>query len=282
MTIEPGEAQQPVEPSERVDAPGFGLESPGPAPEPESRTRTAGLFVVVLVVAILGAGAGAAIVGLIGAGNAGPTIDPQMADLADKVYAGLPPDARRDLATELERLLGDRVAGKTPTQIATEAALATARGFARLDDATLVRRLELQTTALDRATTRACAAFMRMAFGGVTAFDLSVAAELVLQLDESELTEWYRLSLDAIRAELNGTPARRSVTDDEFFAAFTPISDRWSAADIALINAVTSSPATATDEDVCRVAKLVYGDLGILTPADRAVIALYDINPPGS
>jgi hypothetical protein len=282
MTLDssdPGPTEAPQ--ATAVDAPGPG--EAGSSDEPEGRTRTAGLFVVVLVVAILGAAAGSAIVGaVLSWRDAASAVDPELAAIADQVYAGLPPGTRQELAAELERLMGDRLEGKTPRQIATEVAEATRLGLARLDDATLVRRLELQATALERASTAGCAAFMRMAFGGTSALDLSVAAQVVLQLSEAELNEWYALSLDGLRAELDGTPPRRSVSDDQFLTAFAPISERWTAADVALINAVTNDPASATDADACRMATLVYGDLELLSPGARAIVALYDINPPGS
>jgi hypothetical protein len=206
--------------------------------------------------------------------------DSALAAIADDLFKGVPEAARDEFRDAYRELLADRMQGKNALQIANETAELTRKGFARLGDDDLVRRLDLQTLALGRASTEDCAAFMRMGLGGIGNIDLAVAGRIVLELDGDELVEWYRLSIKALRAQLAESPAARIASQADFEAAFGDIAARWNQSEVDLVTSVTANPASASDADVCRLADLIYGHLDVLSDADYATLALYDISPP--
>ncbi|HEX5589711.1 MAG TPA: hypothetical protein VFX65_05430 [Candidatus Limnocylindrales bacterium] len=196
----------------------------------------------------------------------------------EAMFEGLPADVRDEIAGDLETLVGDRFDGLTSEEVVEEGARLTRSGLARLDDESLVRRLELQTLALGRVPTADCAAFMRGGFAGGSV-DTGIATRVLTALDEDELIEWYRITARAMRAELEGMPARRSVTEPEFQAAFAPIAATWSPDEVELVELVSADPVGVTDDQMCRFVDLVYGRIDVLDRDQLAVVSLYDINP---
>lgn len=223
----------------------------------------------------------AAVVVAIGAGIVAnlPPADPGLA-AAEEIFGDLPADVREQLAREMIDVAGDRFDGMTSAEVTEASARLTRAGFSRLSDEDLLRRLELQTLALERASTADCATFLRHALTAPTEIDLEAVTAILDELEEDELVEWYRLGVRAMTAEIQGTPPKRTVGDDAFFAALDPISSAWTVDELALIQAVGADPTGSTDADVCTFGDLLYGRVDQLSRDQQAVVALYDIAVP--
>lgn len=262
-TANPEAAREVAQASDAGSAP--------PPPHPPARARRVPwtLFVVGVLAAIVAFAAFQAL-------NR-PEPDSDTARL-EAMFEGLPPDVRDEIAGDLEALIGDRFDELATDDVVEEGARLTRSGLARLDDESLVRRLELQTLALGRVPVADCAAFMRGGFAGGSA-DTGIATRVISALDQNELVEWYRITARAMRAELEGAPARRSVTEPDFQAAFAPIAATWSPDEVELVELVSADPAGVTDDEMCRFVDLVYGRIDVLDREQLAIVSLYDINP---
>jgi hypothetical protein len=87
-------------------------------------------------------------------------------------------------------------------------------GLARLDDATLARRLRLSATAVGKMPVAACAAFTRERVNNGRLRDATADAFLgALAVDEQK--DWVEIHVAAIEADVHETPVPRTVTDEE-------------------------------------------------------------------
>jgi hypothetical protein len=196
--------------------------------------------------------------------------------LGEQVFAKIPGDARDALVSDLRSAVGNRLDNLSAADQRTQVSTMIKDGYARLDDASLSRRLQLEVKALDQADPAACAAYGRASFGSAS-MPPDVALNLISSLDPTDLTEWYRLAMQAIKADVAATAPTRSVSNADFVAAFRPVINQLSAGQDATIAAVTQDLARATDDQVCQAVRFIY-DATVATPGiDLATISLFDL-----
>ncbi|TAJ99319.1 MAG: hypothetical protein EPO36_12405 [Chloroflexota bacterium] len=239
---------------------------PGSAPgEPSRRRSTLGRWVLIGVVIVV-----------VSAVSAYLRRPEPVTQLGMDMFARIPSEQRDALTDDLRAAVGGRFDAMSTSEARTEVAALVQAGFARLDDARLARHLDLLVTAIFRAKEATCASFGRSSLGG-TAVDEAVVLDLVNALETADLEEWYRLSVDAIAAEMAGEPPARTVSDAEVELALQPVYESWTVAEQEVVAVVIANLATASDADVCRAVRLAYDGTNLVPEADQAIISLYDM-----
>lgn len=189
----------------------------------------------------------------------------------------LPTDVREAYEQRMEAAAGSQLDGLSDAQIATKIDGWLAGGYPRLDDARLVRHLELAVQALGATDEATCAAFGRHSLVGAAFTDES-EAKLVGALDSAATVEWVGLNVDAIEAELRGFPEAVAVSGAESDALVTKLLDRLTEAELATFAALGGGES-ATDPDTCGAIRSLYNGILVLDPADKALMARIDVQP---
>jgi hypothetical protein len=240
-----------------------------PASRPKGRILAAGGIVAAVVIGlalkfvlplVVGGVVGSALSGAFG----GP-------------WERLPSDVRDVYEQRLETAAGSQLDGLSDTQIATKIDGWLAGGYPRLDDAKLIRHLELAVQALNATDEATCAAFGRTSLVGA-AFPDAAEAKLVGALDSSSTIEWVGLNVDAIEADLRGSPDPVAVSAAESDALVTRLLDRMSEAELATFAALGGG-GSATDPETCGAIRALYNGILVLEPADKALMARIDVQP---
>jgi hypothetical protein len=196
--------------------------------------------------------------------------------LGEQVFARVPGDARDALVSDLRSAVGNQLDNLSAVDQRTRVSTMIRDGYARLGDAQLGRRLQLEVKALDRSDAAACAAYGRASFGSGS-MPPDVALNLINALDTADLTEWYQLAVQAIKADVAGTTPARSVSQADFVAAFRPVINQLSASEAATITAVTQDLAGSSDADVCRAVRIIYDTTVATAGIDLATVSLFDL-----
>lgn len=189
----------------------------------------------------------------------------------------LPTDVREAYEQRLETAAGSQLDGLSDAQVATKIDGWLAGGYPRLDDARLVRHLELAVQALGATDEATCAAFGRHSLVGA-AFPDESEAKLVGALDSAATIEWVGLNIDAIEADLRGSPEPVAVSVAESDALVTKLLDRLSEAELATFAALGGG-RSATDPETCGAIRSLYNGILVLDPADKALMARIDVQP---
>lgn len=189
----------------------------------------------------------------------------------------LPTDVREAYEQRLEAAAGSQLDGLSDAQIATKIDGWLTGGYPRLDDAKLIRHLELAVQALNATDEATCAAFGRNSLAGV-AFSDEFEAKLIGALDPAATTEWVGLNVDAIEAELRGSPEPLAVSAAESDALVTRLLARQPEAEIATLAALADGES-ATDPETCVAIRSLYNGILVLDPADKALMARIDVQP---
>jgi len=147
----------------------------------------------------------------------------------------------------------------------------------RLDDASLVRRLKLQTRAIDGAAEADCGAFSRASLAGKQVSG-DIGLRVIANLDGQALAEWMDLQADAIEAELASAPPQHRVTDSDVDTTLQSIFAGMDQAMIDRIVAVNDHPATSSDAEVCAAVRAIYDSGVTLTTPEIELLARYDVS----
>jgi hypothetical protein len=250
--------------------PGGAPESAGSPPAGRPRAKwLAGLGVVAVVAGIalkfvlplvIGSAIGSAFSGAFG----GP-------------WEKLPSDVRAGFEQRLETASAGQLKGLSDAQTGSKIEGWLTAGMPRLDDARLVRHLELLTQSLDQADEATCAAFGRHSVNGAALAD-DASEKLIGTLDQAALIEWIGLNVDAIEAELRGSPEAKVVSATESDAVLNRMVASMTEADLTTIGAL-SSGQTLPDAQACAAIRSLYGTTRALDPADKVVMARFDVQP---
>lgn len=266
---EPREPEAPVSP-ETPAAPEAWVPAAAPPVESTAKTsstrRRAGIIGIILaLLAIPGAKfvlpliVGQTALAVIGAAMGGP-------------YAKLPADVRAGFEQRFERVAPTGFTGMSEQEQADWIKDALSDGMPRLGDDLLVRRLSLQTLALEKADTSTCAAF---ALEDPVTDETST--KLVGYLDGDDLEDWFDIAISAIEAHAAGTAAPEAPSDAEFEPVFGAVFAGMAAADQEAV--VALAEGNADEATACQAWLAVYRAIETLEPATRAMAARYDVLP---
>jgi hypothetical protein len=150
-------------------------------------------------------------------------------------------------------------------------------GYSRLDDRHLTRHLELEVDALNKTDVGTCAAFGRSSIAG-TPIDSATSNKIVGALDQASMVEFLGMNVEAIEAELRGSPTPIHVTSAQTSASFQQMIGGLSQAELLTLGNL-SSGQTASDTDTCNAIRGLYREALQLDPASKAVVARFDIDP---
>lgn len=147
-------------------------------------------------------------------------------------------------------------------------------GMRRLDDATLVRRLTLQTVALGKMDEASCGAFAQASFAGRPQPE-TTAEKLMGAMTEAELVEWFNVAVLALEADARKSPEPRTVSEADTNTVFERLLGSLDPAGLEAIQ--TGADPSASPADACLGARTMYQAIEQLPDADRRLIALADV-----
>ena len=186
---------------------------------------------------------------------------------ADELGA-LDPADRSTVLADLVEAVGTRLDGLPVAAAEAELTRIVTLGTFRLDDDTLVRRLELETKATLGLDVTTCAAVAR----GEGSADASSA------LSPAERLEWMKITVAAVRAEVSPVREPRELTREESTAVIAAIAKAATRADATRIHDLATKAAAGTalsDDDACWLMRVPYRAEASLTPADRLLLSRY-------
>ena len=284
----PAAGQEPTDPGPAVpwaqpEAPVAGPDPivPGADPalaagtlwQPTGKPRSRRMRIVVAAIVVVGV--------LLVIGSIGSAINRASTGYASTLYGGsfekLSSEDRKALSDRFDRMLAGKLDGLSQQQIEDRVVELVRGGLPRLDDASLVRRLRLQTTAIDAATEADCSAFSRASLAGQPVSS-DIGLRVIANLDGKQLADWMDVQADAIEAELASAPPQRRVTQGDVETTLQSIFGGMDQAMIDRIVAVNDHPATSTDADVCAAVRAIYDSGVTLTTPDIELLARYDVS----
>jgi hypothetical protein len=219
--------------------------------------------------------AAAAIAGAVGVRFLGQ----QAASILGTSFAGgetwnrLPASARDDFERRLKAVAGD-LESMSGEEANRQVQARVQAGMRRLDDATLVRRLTLQTVALGKIDEASCGAFAQASFAGRPQPE-TTAAKLMAAMTEAELVEWFNVAVLALEAEVRKSPEPRTASEAETNAVFERLLGSLDPAGLEAIQ--TGAEPSATPAEACLGARTMYEAIERMPDADRTLIALADV-----
>lgn len=231
--------------------------------------------------AIIGAlGIGAALIATVGGKFllgflAASVVGSAVSGLFGGPWDRLPSDARNGYQQRLEAAVGNRLDGLSEAAASKKIETWLFAGYLRLDDGRLIRHLELEIEALGRSDEATCAAFGRQSITGTDVSD-DTGTKMIGSLQEAALVEWIGLNVDALEAELRGSPDPTSISDAESGPVFDQLIGALGPAEVATFAAVTSG-GSATDAEVCTAVRTLYSASLDLDPISKAIMARIDV-----
>jgi hypothetical protein len=141
-----------------------------------------------------------------------------------------------------------------------------ARGIARLDDQTLRTRADILSALLSKVSEPTCSAFAR---GTTTSTQQAEFVAAINELPNQQRSQWYGMSLAAVRATVAQTPL---ITADASVlpAAMQALKAHLNASDVASVDAVLAG--NASDAQECEGVRALYEGALIIPETDGAVI----------
>jgi hypothetical protein len=187
----------------------------------------------------------------------------------------LPSDVRDDLTAQMQDAYGDSLDNLSNEEASATMEADVRHGMLRLDDETLIHRLQLQTSAVNKLALADCAGFARSSLAGERASD-ELVNSIQEALDATEYQAWIKIAVQAAVAERSGSPEVRTVSDADQNAAINTWLSSLSQSELAGLQAVVADPSRS-DEEFCTVAKAVY-NRAITSDHDLlAMIAYIDV-----
>jgi hypothetical protein len=266
----PGAPQSPSSTPEWSSAPWI---DPNATPPPKKRPKALLLGVLGLGAALIATVGGKFLLGFLAASVVGSAVSGLFGGPWDR----LPSDVRSGYEQRLEAAVGKQLEGLSDADAKKKVEDWLAAGYLRLDDGRLIRHLDLEIEALGRAEEATCAAFGREAITGQTVSD-DTGSKLISSLEQPALVEWIGLNVDAIEAELRGSPNPTRITDDESTAVLNELIEGLGQGELETFAALDSG-GTATDAEVCHAVRLLYNTAKKLDPDSKAIMARFDVQP---
>jgi hypothetical protein len=259
----------PVEPNVLHGAP-----VPGDAaPPPKRRSRAMIVGGIAILAGLIGSVGGKILIGLLAANVAGAALSSVFGGPFDK----LPGDVKDGFEKRLETAIGNRLDGKSDSEKEAQVTTWLRSGFSRLNDASLVRHLELEVEGLNRTDVGGCASFGRASIAGLS-ISSDTSNKIVGALDQLRIAEFLDLNITAIEAELRGSPAAVHVTAAQTSTAFQTMIGGLGGPELRTLQSMTSG-GSATDAEVCTAIRGLYREALELDPAGKALVARFDVDP---
>jgi hypothetical protein len=249
-------------------------DTPNAAFQPTGRrTRRGPVFGGLAILAgVIGTIGWKLLVGTVAAGVVGGTVSAFFGGPWQK----LPSDVRSSYEHRLEAAIGNRLDGVSDTAATAQFETWLQGGYARLDDARLVRHLQLEIDALRRAEEKDCASFGRQSVGG-KAIDDDTSGHLIASLDQASMAEFVGLNVDAIEAELRGSPAPVVVSNAESGALFERLLGGLSTTQTETLSSI-SSGGSVDDHTTCDAIRGLYAQSLTLDAPSLALLARLDVS----
>jgi hypothetical protein len=153
------------------------------------------------------------------------------------------------------------------------------QGMRRLDNALLERRMVIMTKLLNKMDDRTCAQVVK---GGSTMQSQSAKDGLInqmAQLDEAEINDWWQMTAEAVKSELQNAPTPKLDSKQVTTALQTLVqklpekdSDRF----VTILQSLDPVKPTAqpfSDQEVCWVGRTLYKEAQTLAPAQKQAVA---------
>jgi len=150
--------------------------------------------------------------------------------------------------------------------------LLVAHGLVRLDDSSLVRRMELMSVMLDLSDEPICAAMSR---GTPGSGQMTLA---MAKLEAPDLEDWAALLIEAQIATIEQRPARsvsQEVLSNSILGAIAALPD----SEEARITAILGRFQAASDRDACWAGRVLFRQGGALPEPARSHMALGLVQP---
>jgi len=244
-----------------------------PAPPAPRRARRAPIVAGLAILAgVIGTIGWKILVGTVAVGIVGGTLSSLFGGPWDK----LPSDVRASYQQRLETAVGKRLDGLSNTAAATQIETWLKGGFIRLDDHKLVRHLQLEIDALNRVAEKDCASFGRSSVGGKSV-DSETSQTLTASLDQAGIVELIGLNVDAVEAELRGSPSAVHASDGMSGPILQRMLANLTPTQVQTITAVTSG-GSPNDHDVCDMIRGIYRGASSLDPSSLAILARVDVD----
>ncbi|HEV8488982.1 MAG TPA: hypothetical protein VGQ58_04275 [Candidatus Limnocylindrales bacterium] len=191
-----------------------------------------------------------------------------------EVWNRLPTEARDDFERRIKAVAGD-VEDMSEAEASQAIQARVQAGMLRLDDATLVRRLTLQTVALGKLDEATCGQFAQASFAGRPQPE-GVAVKLMGAMTEAELRDWFNIAVLALEADAGKSPEPRTVSGAETDAVFERLLGSLDSTSLEAIQ--TGADPAATPAEACLGARTLYNAIEQLADTDRGLIALADVS----
>lgn len=147
-----------------------------------------------------------------------------------------------------------------------------AEGLARLDDSTLLRRMQLMSVMLDGSDESICAALARGTPGG------GQMAMAMAELQGADLEDWAALLIEAQIASLEKRPTRR-VTPEALAHGVQAAVAALPASEAARMRTIFAIFMTAPERDACWAGRVLFQQGVVLPEPDRSNLALGLVQP---
>jgi len=150
--------------------------------------------------------------------------------------------------------------------------LLVAHGLARLNDSSLVRRMELMSVMLDLSDDAICAALSR---GTPGSGQMTLA---MTKFEAPDLEDWAGLLIEAQIASLEERPVRfvtKEVLANSILGAIAALPD----SEETRITAILTSFQSASDRDACWAGRVLFRQGGALPEPGRSQMALGLVQP---
>ena len=187
----------------------------------------------------------------------------------------LPSETKDQLNQRAEAALGAAGNGLSDTEKGAKLIELGRHGLSRLDDQTLIHRVELYKAALDALDETTCAAVMRSSMAGAVSDE--DAKELVGSLTTEQFGEWVDIWVRALEAEAKGDPPARTVSDSDSSAMYEAVFAGVSDDELATIQSL-SVGTTVTDAEACQANRALYAAGLGLDDANLGAFALTDVS----
>lgn len=147
-----------------------------------------------------------------------------------------------------------------------------AQGLIRLDDSTLIRRMQLMSVMMDGSEESICAALSR---GTPGSGQMTLA---MAELEGPDLEDWAALLIEAQIASLERRPARRVSTEalaHGVQAAVAALPD----VEATRLRTILGTFSTASDADICWAGRVLFQQGVVLPEPDRSNMARGLVQP---
>lgn len=268
-TWPPAGPSAPVEPNVLHGSP---ITSDTPPP-PKRRSRAMIVGGIAILAGLIGSVGGKILIGLLAANVAGAALSSVFGGPFDK----LPGDVKDGFEKRLETAIGNRLDGKSDSEKEAQVTAWLRSGFSRLNDASLVRHLELEVEGLNKTDVGGCASFGRASIAG-NPIPSDTSNKIVGALDQLRIAEFLDLNITAIEAELRGSPAAVRVTAAQTSTSFETMIGGLGGPELRTLQNMTSG-GSATDAEVCTAIRGLYREALELDPAGKALVARFDVDP---